>query len=142
MTFEEYGSLLKLEDVQQSLEKAIKPPYSGTLFTVSWHLALLCNDLQDLDELEEKHLWESRQSLYMPLGINKNEERFYRREAQSYADLVGDTTRRFTLDECGSDSLRAYYIECFRERRESEWCGRKKRALEYVRTRASKQPQK
>lgn len=77
----------------------------------------------------------------MPLEINENDERFYRRAAQSYTDYVGDTTRRFTLNECGNDSLREYSIERFRERRESERYGRKKRALEYVRTRASKQPQ-
>jgi hypothetical protein len=141
MTFEEYGRQLKLEDVEQSLEKAIKPPYSETLFTVSWHLALLCNDLQDLDELDEKDLWKSQQSLYMPLGINENDEHFYRREAQSYADYVGDTTRRFTLGECGSDSLREYYIKYFQKRLKSERRRRKKCALKYVLTRASNQPQ-
>ncbi|KAM0703855.1 hypothetical protein Q7P35_005571 [Cladosporium inversicolor] len=139
MTFEEYGCKLKLEDVQQSLEKAIKPPYSGTPFTVSWHLALLCNDLQDLDELEEKDLWKSEQSLYTPLGIN--EKRLYRRTARSYANYVGDTMRRFTLNECRCHSLREYYIKCFRERRKSERLKGKQRALKYVLTRASKQPQ-
>ena len=131
-TFKEYACVLKPSDLTESLRKAKKPPYRETKFTVCWHLAFLCNDLQELGEIGETVLWESEQSLYMPSEVN--EKKFYGEVAQSYAAYVRSVMSRYEFVERGEkDSQSEYYIKCFRERHKSKQLEGKQHALEYVR---------
>jgi hypothetical protein len=133
-TFKEYACVLKPQELEESLLEAKEPPYCGTKFTVCWHLAFLCNDLQELGEIGETDLWESEQSLYMPSEVN--EKQFYREVAQSYAAYVRSVISLYDfVERGGEDSESEYYIKCFREPQESKQLERKRRALEYVRSR-------
>jgi hypothetical protein len=130
-TFKEYACVLKPQELEESLLEAKEPPYCGTKFTVCWHLAFLCNDLQELGEIGETDLWESEQSLYMPSEVN--EKQFYREVAQSYATYLRSVMSRYDfVERGGEDSQSEYYIKCFRERHKSKQLEGKQRALEYV----------
>jgi hypothetical protein len=130
-TFEEHACVLRPSELEQSLYEAEKPPYCGTKFTVCWHLAFLCNDLQELGEFEEKHLWEREQSLYMPLEVNK--KRLYREVAQSYAAYIRSAKSRSDFVERGEEkSSSEFYIKYIRKRHQSKQPKRKQRVLEYL----------
>jgi hypothetical protein len=130
-TFEEHACVLRPSELEQSLYEAEKPPYCGTKFTVCWHLAFLCNDLQELGEIGEKHLWELEQSLYMPPEVN--EKHLYREVAQSYAAYVRSAMSRYDFVERGEEeSPREYYIKYFRKRHQSKQLKREQRVLEYL----------
>ena len=133
-TFKEYACVLKPSELKESLRKAKKPPYRETKFTVCWHLAFLCNDLQELGEIEETDLWESEQLSYMP--SEGKEQQLCRKVAQLYAAYVRSAMSLYDfVERGGEDSESRYYIECFRKRHKSEQLERKRRALKYVRSR-------
>jgi len=128
-TFKEHGCRIMPSGVEQSLCEALKPPYGGIQITVCWHLAFLCNDLQELGEIEEKQLWESEQSLYLP--SEENERMLHRELAQSYAAYARRFTNSFEYKERGNVELREYYIKGFRKD-QSEQLAMTDRALEYL----------
>jgi len=130
-TFEEYACILKPSELKESLCEAKKPPYYETDFTVCWHLAFLCNDLQELGEIGEQHLWESEQSSYMPSEVNEKD--LYRGIAQLYAAYVKSLMSSHAfVERGGEDNPSEYYIKCFRKPRKPKQLKRKQRALRYV----------
>jgi hypothetical protein len=65
-----------------------------------------------------------------------NEKQMYREVAQSYAAYVRRVMSLYDfVERGGEDSESEYYIKCFREPQKSKQLERKRRALEYVRSR-------
>jgi hypothetical protein len=129
MTFEEHACVIKPSELDQSLYRAKKPPFGGVRFTVCWHIAFLCNDLQALGEIGEKQLWESERLLYMP---SIEDKRFlYHEVAQSYAIYLRMKMSRYERKERGKVNPSEYYIKCFRKHR-SKQLNMRQNALKYV----------